>query len=801
MRAAIVIVLTVQTAAFGQSIVTIAGGGTDDGRPATASQLSYPESVAVDAAGNLYIADAFHSRIRRVAAASGLMTTIAGNGVAGYSGDGGPALNASLSGSLPGIVVDPQGNVCFIDNQRIRRIAAGIITTIAGTGNCTFSGDGGPASAAALCAPQGIAFDRGGNLYVADYGNHRVRRISPDGIIATIAGTGRAEFSGDSGPAVAASLNDPGGVAFDAAGNLYIADTGNNRVRRVSADSGIIMTVAGTGANHFAGDGGPALSADIYNMRSAAVDGPGNLYISEYGMEIDNDRIRRVDAATGIINTYAGTGQQQFSGDGGPAVSAGLDAFGMALDTAGNLFIADAANNRIREVQASDRAIRTVAGNGQSGFSGDGGPAIAAALEAPVGLAAAASGTIYIADSNNARVRKVAGGIITTAAGNGSLVQSTGNAALSTALWFPRGVELDAAKNLYIVESDTRVDRVDAATGILTTFAGGGSTNLYTGDGGPAVGTGIDPFSVRFDAAGNAYIADTENERVRKVAAGSGIISTVAGNGVQTFSGDGGPATSASLSFPEDVAVDSAGNLYIADTVNNRIRKVDAFTGMISTLAGGGFDLGDGGPASAAGLSAPDGVAVDRSGNVYIADYFHHRVRRVDAATGVISTVAGNGSAGFSGDGGPATAAGLPYPQGVVVDGAGNLYISSGDRVRAVFACVTVSAPALQQPGNASASVNPSPKLAWASVAGAFHYDIYLDTVQPPRTIIAQDVTAASYAPANLQPLTTYYWRVVAKGDPFCIPFSSAASDVWSFTTTGTCTAPGDFTASVTPAP
>ena len=217
MRIAIVIMLAVQTAAFGQSIVTVAGGGTDEGRPATASQLAYPESVAVDAAGNLYIADAFHSRIRRVSASSGLMTTIAGNGVGGYSGDGGPAVKASVSGLCPGVSVGPQGSVFFIDSHRIRRIAGdtGIITTVAGTGVCTFSGDGGPATAAALCAPQGIAFDRGGNLYVADYGNHRVRRISSDGMITTIAGTGTAQFSGDGGSATAASLNSPGGVAFD----------------------------------------------------------------------------------------------------------------------------------------------------------------------------------------------------------------------------------------------------------------------------------------------------------------------------------------------------------------------------------------------------------------------------------------------------------------------------------------------------------------------------------------------------------------------------------------------------------
>ncbi len=329
-------------------------------------------------------------------------------------------------------------------------------------------------------------------------------------------------------------------------------------------------------------------------------------------------------AQSGIITTVAGNGTTGFSGDGGSATSAQLsDIFGVAIDSAGNLYVADQGNFRIRKVTVAG-VISTVAGNGTMGFSGDGGPATAAQLNAAGGVAVDLAGNLYIADEANFRIRKVdAAGVISTVAGNG--------------------------------------------------------TQGSSGDGGPATAAQITPYRLTVDSSGNLYIVDIG--RIRKVTT-AGVISTVAGNGTEGFSGDGGPATAAQLNSPNDVAIDAAGNLYIADGFNRRIRKVTP-AGVISTVAGNGTKgfSGDGGPATAAQLYHPMGVAVDSVGNLYIADDSGQRIRKVTAA-GIISTLAGDGTSGFTGDGGSATAAQLSYPMDVAVDSAGNVYISDNNNVR-----------------------------------------------------------------------------------------------------------------------
>ena len=393
-------------------------------------------------------------------------------------------------------------------------------------------------------------------------------------VIDTVAGTGRGGFSGDGGPSVAAQLANPRSVALDAAGNLFIADWNNHRIRKVDVSTGNISTVAGTGQGGFGDEGGPAVEAPLANPRSVALDAEGNLYIAEEAV----DRIRRVDAASGIITTIAGNGNRGFSGDGGPAVLAQLaNPRSVALDAEGNLYIADAWNNLIRKVDASTGNISTVAGTGRGGGSGDGGPAVEAQLYLPSGVAVDGSGNIYIADTDNHRIRKV-----------------------------------------------------DAATGNISTVAGSGWGG-YIGDGVPAVRAQLYlPSGVAVDGAGNIYIAGYD--RIRKVGA-AGVISTVVGTGELGYSGDGGPAVQAQLSGPSGVAVDGAGNIYIADTHSDRIRKVDA-TGVISTVAGTGKIgySGDGGPAAQAHLAEPRGVALDAAGNLYIADTRNHRIRRLSPA-------------------------------------------------------------------------------------------------------------------------------------------------------------------------
>jgi hypothetical protein len=278
---------------------------------------------------------------------------VAGTGTLGFSGDGGPATAANIYYAFS-IAADGEGNLFIADyyNYRIRRVdsATGIITTVAGTGVQGYGGDGGPATEAMIDTPYEIALDAAGNIYIAELDNHRVRKVTAaTGIIETLAGTGTAGFSGDGGPATAAALNNPIGVAVDADGNVYIADNFNHRIRMVAAGTGTISTVAGTGVNTFGGDGGPATAADLNSPRSLAVDGDGNLYVSDFS----NRRIRRIEAGTGLISTFAGTGVSGYSGDGGPATLAQIyNVYGMGADAAGRVYLADTSNNRVRKVGA-----------------------------------------------------------------------------------------------------------------------------------------------------------------------------------------------------------------------------------------------------------------------------------------------------------------------------------------------------------------------------------------------------------------------------------------------------------------
>lgn len=316
-----------------------------------------PFALAVDGAGNLFIAERDGNRIRRVEVGTGLITTVAGTGASGFSGDGGPAIAAQLS-TPSGIAVDPAGNLFIADsdNHRVRRVAAatGFITTIAGTGTAAFSGDTGAATAADLSTPRGLAVDGAGNVFIADTGNNRVRRVAADGSIDTVAGNGTAAFSGDGGPATAAALSEPRDLLVDPAGDLLVADTGNNRIRLISA--GAISTLAGSGVAGFGGDGGPATAAVLFEPSGLALDAAGNVLIADLG----NNRIRRVVTATGTIDTFAGTGIAGFLGDGGAATVARLSGpSGVAVDGAGNLFIGDGGNARVRRV-ATTSTITTV---------------------------------------------------------------------------------------------------------------------------------------------------------------------------------------------------------------------------------------------------------------------------------------------------------------------------------------------------------------------------------------------------------------------------------------------------------
>jgi trimeric autotransporter adhesin len=678
-----------------QFVIFTLAGGVPPITPAPAPNASVgdPPRAAVDAAGNLYFGS--DHAIFKVNT-SGTLTCIGGTGRAGFTGDGGPATNAQVSYPW-GIALDAAGNVYFTDKNSnyIRRIAVnGTINTFAGSAVAGYSGDGGPAMAAQFSGPSGLAFDSAGNLYVADTGNQRIRKISTEGTISTVAGTGTQGYSNDGGPAVSADLNSPEGVAADPSGNLYIADTQNQRIREVTKD-GTISTFAGTGFPGYSGDNGPAVQATMFLPTDVAADQSGNVYIADLG----SSRIRMV--SNGTITTIAGSDEGITPTPGQAAVSIRFNGpTGVAVDTAGDVYFAEGSigsgsglgvgDYRVWEI--TQGVANSAAGNGLESYSGDGGPAATAQMNAPAGMVFDSAGNLYLADSGNNRVRRISpSGVIATVAGTG-VAGFSGDfgPALSAELNDPTAVALDSSGNLYIADAGNNRVRLVYTNGSIVTLAGNGNAS-FEGDGGLAINASLHaPMGVALDSSNNVFIADTLSLRIREVTAADSMIHTVAGNGVAGFSGDGGPATSAALNSPSSVAVDAAGNVYFADQLNWRVREIST-AGIINTVAGsqgpqitpsGGLTAilipagsGDGGPATQATLVAPQGVLVDSAGNLYIADSGENRVRIV-TSNGIINTIAGDGTCCYSGDGGLGSVAQLNVPWGMAMDTAGNLYVT-----------------------------------------------------------------------------------------------------------------------------
>ena len=690
------------------TISTLAGGGLPVNIPGTTALLGQAPGVAVDANGNVFIASSSLHIVLRLDAATGVLSLVAGNGNAGFSGDNGPATSAQLS--FPNrVAVDSNGSVYITDSNglRIRKVSNGVITTVAGIGTAGYSGDNGPANLAQLRNAVGLAVDSSGNLYIADAGNHRIRKVT-SGVITTVAGTGTAGFNGDNGPANLAQLNFPDGIAFDSIGNLYVADASNNRIRRIA--NGIIMTVAGNGTAGFSGDNGPAISAQVSSVADVAIDSSGNIYISDTA----NNRIRKV--SNGTINTLAGNnGIAGFGGDNGPAIGAQLSGpAAIAVDSSGKVYFADSGNNRIRRV--SSGSITTAAGSGTSGPGGDNGPAVGSQLTAVSGIAIDSAINVYITDAQ--RIRKVFRNVISAVAGIGESGFSGDNGpALAARLNFPFGIALDSAGNLYIADAaNNRIRRI--SNGVINTVAGNGTAG-FGGDSGAATSAQLNsPAGIALDAADNLYIADSGNNRIRKVS--NGVITTVAGNGTDGSSGDNGPATSAQFQAA-NVTVDAAGNFYIVDQKHHVIRKVA--NGVITTAAGNGTPgySGDNGLAVNAQLFGPTSAAFDSSGSLYIADTTNFRIRKI--SNGVITTVAGNGTQGVAGENSPATSAQLNLPNGVATDLSGKIYIADGGvRIRVLTpvasSCIaTVAPPSLTAPvlgGNLAVSIQIASSCAWS---------------------------------------------------------------------------------------
>jgi trimeric autotransporter adhesin len=590
------------------------------------------------------------------------------------------------------------------------------INTVAGS---NWVGDGGPATSALLFQAEGITVDLAGNLYISDAGNHRVRKVSPAGVITTYAGTGMAGFSGDGGPATSAQLNSPYGLALDGVGNLYIADLGNARVRRVALD-GTISTVAGGGLLAPGGpnEGSAATSIALSSPRNIAWDGRQSFYISDF----TGQRVFEM-APDGALTTVAGTGAGGYSGDGEAASLAQVSyPAGLAVDRSGALYIGDTGNHAIRKVA-----------NGQiSTF---------AHADTPAGLAFDNFGTLYIADS-----------------GAGEIIVMPANSPAATYPFLVQDVACASDSTLYAVSTTVAIHV--SFYSLSTVVAGGGS--LAHGDGGPASEALLNhPAGVSTDASGNLYIADRDNNRIRMVAA-NGTITTIAGSGTAGNTGDGGIATSALLNAPESATLDPFGNLWIADTGNQRVRMVTPsgvilavpISGLKSPVyaigdAHGNVFIADAGagsivelPASGtattvvSGLQSPRGLAIDSAGNLYfteagaahvdrlspegtltriaegswniprgvavgsagdlyIADTALQQILRVDIS-GNVTPIAGTGSPGFSGDGGAALAAALNFPWDVALDQNGNAYIADLENNRIRELSPLAAAPLLQ---------------------------------------------------------------------------------------------------------
>jgi sugar lactone lactonase YvrE len=672
----------------------IGDGMSDD--PATID-FNHPTNVCFDHDGNMIVAAWHNSLVKKIVllpdGSPGEVTNLAGTGARAFGGDEGPGNQARLD--LPSSVcVDTIGNIIISDqaNYRLRLLEPnGIIHTLAGNGTPGDLGDGGPATLAELNGPKGqsappasrITIDARNRLYVADTGNHKIRLIDERNNISTIVGTGTAGYSGDKGPAKDAELDTPSDVAITPNGTLYIADTFNHVVRVVTPD-GMIDTFAGTGERGFSGDGGPARQAKLDRPYGVEIAANGNVYIAD----THNQRIREVFGVNvsppptpeptppptiipctnmvGSICTYAGTGGTGFSGEGQNRLEATFYwPFDIEFTKSGRRLFLDWNNHLVREI-TSDDTVHTIMG---TDFVGDGPkdlsdltPAGAdpftVDLNHPTDIQEMANGDLILAAWHNHKLRELskADGRVRVLLGNAAGFAydgcPTGDGCIAkvTRVNQPPHFVVDPSGNLFLIDQRNQRIRVlydfeaQRANSIVQTVVGTGMAG-FNGDG-PALQTQINlpaggnpepSGGIALDADGALYFSDSNNNRIRKVVFSdpgtfqNGVVTTIAGTGDKGFSGEGGQATDAQLSFPEDMEIGPDGNLYFADADNDRVRMINLTTGVITTVAGTGVRgySGDGGAALEAQLNRPFGVAFDAAGDLYVSDTFNSRIRKV----------------------------------------------------------------------------------------------------------------------------------------------------------------------------
>jgi len=712
-------------------ITTIAGvdpvfGGS--GQPAPSVPIGYVNGVAVDATGNAYFTDPLEHLVLKVPS-SGILSVVAGNGIAGYSGDGGPATAAAIAAtdapdqyiqvfvqevSLGGVALDQQGDVLFGDSHRVRMVSpSGIINTVAGGGNNT-SNNSMPATNALLGIVNGLAFDSAGNLYFAE--GNRIRKMTPGGTLTVYAGTGTAGYSGDGGPATVAQLWQPLGLAFDVQNNLYVAD-GNTMftpavIRKITA-AGLISTIAGGGSRNPANGIAP-LSLNLPQMGGLAVDATGDLYaFGAYNallIKLSGTSANPFSTTTLITSAVNAPFVSNVPASSAYVAGARLfDNSGIAFDGSGNLYVADSALGYLCKINPQG-LFTVVAGNGNYGFAGDGGPAVSAVMQGPSAMTQTPDGTVYFVDTLNNRVRGISPtGIMNT-------VLSVANYAAIGTSESIRSLVSDSNGNLYVLLIHRLIQLTPGGT--ITVLLDTAGVAGDSGDGGPATLAKIQSGdNLARDTGGNFYVADNVACRIRKITP-NGTIQTIAGTGTCGFTPDGATAANSQLSFPSSVLADGVGGVYLEESPNqgvegNSILRYITPAGILKTIAGnglGGFS-GDGGPATQAGMLMLErtGLLLDKSGNLYFDDSLNSRVRMITPG-GIINTFAGNGQSATAGDGGPPLGASFVVPQGLLIDSAGDFLISdvAGNRIRSILA-VAPSISVTPKNMNFSASAGGAP--------------------------------------------------------------------------------------------
>ena len=685
-------------------VTTLAGGGSNGGTTAgssnntgTAATFSAPSASVTDASGTTYIADKTNNLIRKISPA-GVVTTLAGSGSSG-SADGTGA--AATFNAPQGIAADGAGNLYIADtgSNKIRKIviSTGVVTTFAGTGASGYLN--GTGSSATFSAPTGLAI-YSGYIYVADAGNHKIRKILISSTVVTAVCGSSSNVSGNvNGSTTATRFNNPTGITFDAAGNLYVADQGNNLIRKFVASTSSTLAGGGIGT----ATNGTGTAATFNAPSGVAADPYGNLYVADKS----NNLIRKIDTSWGTVTTFAGTIASGHADGRGTAATFSTPT-GIAVDPFGNVLVADQGNNLIRKITTYTITPALPAGLTFETSTGTifGTPTVASAATSYTincrNSAGADSATVTIATlaiappaityttPNSYTVRNTLapltpvntggtptsaslGGGSLTLAGGGSDSLSSGNAnGTGRAATFsaPCGTAIDGSGNTYVADRSNNLIRKITPSGEVTTLAGSGSAGFANG-----IGTAASfnqPSGIATDGQGNLYVADAGNNMIRKIVLSTGSVSVFSGTGT---SGSSNTINGYTFSGPSAVAIDSIGSIYVADQNNNLIRKI-TLSGLVSTLAGGGSGVATNGTGTAATFNAPSGVAADLYGNLYIADKANNLIRKIVTATGVVTTLAGTTTAGHAD--GTGVAATFNGPSGLALDGFGNLYVSDG---------------------------------------------------------------------------------------------------------------------------